>query len=217
MTDKNIEWFLNAKLKTLAELLEKRNITLYYADSEEEALKRFNKLVPEGSEIGLSGSMTLSELGILDRVLTPAYKTINQYEQGISREESMHRRDAGANADVFLSGANAVTYNGKIINFSAFGHRTAGVANAKKVVLFAGTNKLVENLDEAFDRIRNYTVPINSKRLNYQTPCLQELSCHEEICHAPDFVRMCNQALIIEGEVHPDRLFLVIVKGDYGY
>ncbi|MBF0274323.1 MAG: lactate utilization protein [Nitrospinae bacterium] len=217
MTDKNIDWYQNKKIENLSKLLLKRNITLKYAKTKAEATKIFEELVPKGSVIGLSGSMTLEELGLLDTVLTSEYKTINQYEKGISREESLKRRNLGAQADYFLSGANAVTYDGKIVNFSAFGHRIAGLSNAGRTIIFAGTNKLVTNLDEALKRVRNYTVPINSQRLNYATPCLETLECNETVCNAVDYKRMCNQILILEGEVVSGRLYLVMVEGSYGY
>jgi acyl-CoA hydrolase len=138
--------------------------------------------------VGFSGSVTLEELGIVKILESRGNKVFNQYKSQISREESLEMRRQGAQADYFLSSANAISETGELVFLSAYGHRTAGIAYAKNVIIVCGINKITPTLEEAIKRAREYAMPLNYKRLNW------ELS-----------KRMCCQTLIIEAEVTPDR------------
>jgi len=49
-------------------------------------------------------------------------------------------------SDVFLTGSNTVTLDGKLVNTDMVGNRVAGmIYGAKKVVLVVGKNKLVKD------------------------------------------------------------------------
>lgn len=194
-----------------------RNISGFYAENISQAKKLAETLIGQDSSVGISGSKTLDELGIAASLEARGNKVFNQYKPGISREKSLAERNLGAQADYYLTSANAISKAGELVFFSGYGHRISGIANAKNVIVICGMNKITPNLEEALKRSRQYVTPLNCKRLNWPAACLSDGVCHQEICFAPNHKRMCCQILIIETEIDPDRLKVIIVGEKLGF
>lgn len=112
---------------------------------------------------------------------------------------------------------NAITLDGELVVFNAYGNRVAGIAYAKKTILIAGANKIVPTLQEAISRVRNYVTPLNCKRLGMHTPWADDGLCKSDICYLPDYERNCCQILIIKSEWTKNRLHLILVADSLGY
>jgi hypothetical protein len=179
---------------------QKRNIIGLPCDNKEEAVQKILEIIPSSAKVGLSGSVTLDQLGIVKQLEARGNKVFNQYKPGLSKEESLELRQQGSSADYFLTSANAISESGELVFLSAYGQRIAGIANARNVLVVSGINKLVPNLDEAVKRAREYATPLNCKRLNW-----------------PEYKRMCCQLLIIEAEVVPGRLQVILINENLGY
>jgi hypothetical protein len=195
----------------------KRNIRGLYCNNKEEAVSRIMELIPQTASIGVSGSMTLDQLGIAARLTERGNSVFNQYTPGITREENLTLRRLGTQADYYLASPNAISLNGELVFFSAYGNRTSGVSNAKNVIIVSGVNKIAQNLDEALKRAREYATPLNCKRLKWNTPCFNDGVCRKDVCLFPEYKRMCCQLLIIEAEVAIDRLKVLLVGEDLGF
>jgi hypothetical protein len=208
---------MDKKIESIFAALNKRNIQGIYCKDRGEALAKLLEIVPEDKTIGISGSRTLDEVGIVSQLIKRGNKVFNQYEKGLTPQQSLSVRNQGANADVYLSGANALTKNAEMVFFSANGHRIAGISNAKNVIIVCGINKIVDDIDKGIDRGRNYVTPLNCKRLNWSSACFEDGICHNEICLFPEYKRMCCQILIIEAEISPERLKLILVGEELGY
>jgi hypothetical protein len=196
---------------------QKRNIGGIFCESRQGAVDKALEIIPLSATIGISGSVTLGELGLVKRLEQRGTKVYNQYKEGLSREESLALRKQGSSADYFLTSANAVSENGELVFFSGFGQRIAGISSAANVLVFCGVNKLAATLEEALKRAREQATPLNCKRLNWHTPCLESGSCRNEICLFPEYKRMCCQVLVIEAEVTPGRLTVILVNESLGY
>ena len=196
---------------------QKRNILGLYCDNKEQAADKILEIIPQSATIGISGSVTLGQLEIVRRLESRGNRVFNQYKAGINQEESSGLRRQGAGADYYLASANAISLKGEIIFFSGYGNRTAGIAYAKNVIVVCGINKITPNAEEALKRAREYATPLNCKRLNWNTPCLGNGICRREICLFPEYKRMCCQVLIIEAEVTPDRLKVILVGENLGF
>ncbi|HTZ10969.1 MAG TPA: lactate utilization protein [Candidatus Margulisiibacteriota bacterium] len=196
---------------------QKRNIAGIACENKGEALKMALEVIPLSASIGLSGSVTLDQLGLVKQLEERGNRVFNQYKPGLSREESLELRRRGSVADYFLTSANAISESGELIFLSANGHRISGIANAKNVLVISGVNKLASNLDEAIKRGREYATPLNCKRLNWPAPCLKDGVCRNEICLFPEYKRMCCQLLIIEAEVASERLKVILINETLGY
>jgi len=206
--------------KRIADLianLKRRNIDGIYVDSKDEARERIKQLILKSATVGISGSKTLDELGIVALLGVSGYEVFNQYKPGISREQSLQMRNLGCLADYFLTSCNAISEGGEMVFFSGYGHRTSGIANADNVIVVCGLNKIVPNLEQALKRSREYATVLNCKRLDWKSACLADGLCHKDICLAPEYKRMCCQVLIIESEINPERIKVIIVGENLGF
>ncbi len=205
-------------LEVLLKNWQKRNIRGIYCEKTIQALDKILEFVPVSSSVGISGSQTLEQIGIVKALEARGSQVFNPYLPGLSREESLKIRRLGATqADYYLASPNAVAQSGELVFFSGFGNRISGVSYANNVIIIAGENKIVPTLDEAIKRSREYATPLNCKRLNWQSACLSAGTCRNDICFSPKYKRMCCQILIIEAEVSPDRLKVILVDEDLGY
>jgi len=201
----------------LLENWKKRNISGFYCDDKKQAVEKLLGIIPVSARVGISGSVTLDQLEAVKKLESRGNTVFNQYKTGISRQENLELRKQGTMADYYLASANAVSKTGELVFLSAYGNRIAGVANAGNVIIVCGINKITENLSLALKRAREYVTPLNCKRLNWQSACLKDGVCSEGDCFVPAYKRMCCQTLIIESELTPERLKVILVGEELGY
>jgi len=208
---------MDIKIKALMRNWQKRNISGIFCLDKAEAAAKLLEIIPAAQTIGFSGSQTLEQLGTIKALKTRGNQVFDPYLAGLSREEGLDIRRKAAVADYYLTSANAIAEGGELVFFSGYGHRISGIANARQVIVVCGINKLTASLEEAISRSRKYATPLNCKRLNWQSACLADGACHEEVCFAPDYKRMCCQILIIETEINPERLKVILVNEPLGF
>jgi hypothetical protein len=208
---------MDKRIDNLIKNWKKRNITGFYSQDKDTAVNKILEMIPVSNSVGFSGSVTLDQLGIVERLAVRGNTVFNPYKEGISRGESLEIRRQAAQADYYLAGPNAVSEKGELVFFSANGNRTAGISYAKNVIIVAGINKITVDIQEALKRSREVATPLNCKRLKWESPCFEDGICHQEICLFPEYKRMCCQILIIEAEVTPDRLKVILVGDDLGF
>lgn len=161
------------------------------------------------------GSMTLVHSGIYDAVkAVDGLEVLDTYDKSGPAYETIATRRKSLTADVFLTSTNAVTESGQLVNLDGTGNRVAALAFGPRfVIVVAGRNKIVPDMDAAMQRIRNYAAPINSRRLNRKTPCVKTLRCED--CNSPD--RICNTWAITEKSWPKNRIKVVLVDQDMGF
>jgi len=202
------------KLKKVKTALERNGMVAYIAKDKQEALKIALKLIPKKSSVGLGGSRTVQEIGLLDALRKGNYNLYDQYDPGLSRSKAMELRKKGATAEYFVSGTNAITEDGKLVNIDGIGNRLAGFCfGPEKVIIIIGRNKIVPDLDSALDRARNVAAPINALRFNLKTPCTRTGRCSD--CNSPQ--RICSFTLIIERQKVKGRINVILVNEDLGF
>ncbi len=208
---------MDKRITRLFAFWQKKNISGIYCADKLKAQEEVLSLIPPSSTVGISGSQTLEQTGLVNRLESRGNKVFNQNKQGLSREESLELRKRGVAADYYLASANAVAQTGELVFLSAYGNRTAGISYAKNVIIVCGINKLVRDLGEALARARDYATPLNCRRLNWNSACLKSGVCNRDICQLPEYKRMCCQWLIIEAEAIEDRLRVVLVNENLGF
>ena len=140
-------------------------------------------------------------------------EVIDTMDRSVPPEEFIERRRRALLVDLFISGTNAVTETGKLVNLDMTGNRVAGMMfGPKNVVILIGRNKIVPELDEAMYRIKDYAAPTNAMRLDMKTPCTKTSVCEE--CNAPS--RICNYWTIIEKSFPKGRIKAVLINADMG-
>ncbi len=208
---------MEQKLTALIKDWEKKNISGAYCKNKKEAADKILQLIPKTASVGLCGSMTLGQLEIIKQLEERGNKVFNQNKSGLTRGQSLELRKEGTQADYYLASANAVSLKGELVFFSAYGNRTAGISYAKKVIVICGVNKIAPSLEEALKRAREHATPLNCKRLEWNSPCVNDGVCKKDICLLPEYKRMCCQVLIIEAEAIPDRMSVILVGEDLGF
>jgi hypothetical protein len=208
---------MDRKAADLIASWQKRNISGIYCDNKQEAGQKLLEIIPVSASVGFCGSQTLEEIGIVKELECRGNKVFNPYKPKLSQQKNLEIRRQGAFADFYLASANAISQNGELVFFSAYGNRTGGISSAKNVIVVAGVNKITPNLAEALKRAREYATPLNCKRLNWNSACLEDRICRKEICFFPEYKRMCCQILIIEAEIMPKRLKVVLVGENLGF
>ena len=189
--------------------LDSRNITGYYAESKEEALKKALELIPEGSTIAMGGCMSAHEIGLIDALKKGNYNYLDR-----DKMEPRESLLASYDADVFLTSPNAISNDGILVNIDGNSNRVSCIAQGpKKVVFIVGMNKICSDLDEAIKRARNVAAPANAQRFDVKTPCKVTGKCAD--CKSPDTI--CCQFLITRYSRHEGRIHVILVNDTLGY
>ncbi len=133
-----------------------------------EALETAKKFFTGVRSVGLGGSVTVQEIGLLSWLREQTcFQIFDQYEESISMEENVERRRKGLLADIFVSSSNAITRSGYLVNVDGDGNRVAAQAyGPKKVLLIVGKNKIVPDVEAGFRRIEEVAAPKNVERVN---------------------------------------------------
>jgi L-lactate utilization protein LutB len=190
--------------------LESRNMSGYWASGREEALKIALGLIPEGSSISMGGAMSAWEIGLVDAVKNGNYRFIDRDAIEDKRAAMLMAYDA----DVFLSGTNAITEDGVLVNIDGNANRVSAIAQGpKKIIIIAGMNKVTSDVDSAMKRARNVAAPINAQRFGLSTPCSKTGSCMN--CKSPDTI--CCQFLITRYSRHKGRINVILVNDNLGF
>jgi len=157
-----------AKINALKENFKKNGMKVIFVKDRYDALDVAKRYISDGISVGLGGSTTVREVGLLDYVLSlDNIKVYNQYEKGITKEENVKRRREGLCSDLYITGTNALSVNGELINVDGSGNRvSAMIFGPKKVLILTGVNKIVDSVEEGFERIKKITIPKNIKRMN---------------------------------------------------
>lgn len=190
--------------------LKSRNMTGYYAETKEDALKQALSLIPEGSAIGMGGCMSAIEIGLTDALKSGNYRFIDRDRMEDKRAAMLQTYDA----DFFITSANAMTEDGVLINVDGNSNRVSAIAQGpKKVICIVSMNKICPDPDSAMKRARGVAAPINAQRFGLATPCSKTGSCMN--CKSPDTI--CCQILITRYSRHKDRIHVILVGEPVGY
>jgi len=158
--------------------------------------------------------MTVAGTGLFQAVKARAdIEMVDTLDKQVSPEEFVERRRKSLLVDLFITGTNAVTEDGQLVNLDMFGNRVAALTfGPKHVAVIVGRNKIVPSLDEAMFRVKNIAAPANAMRLDKKTPCVKTSYCDE--CKSPD--RICNTWTITEKSYPKGRVKVVLVNQDLG-
>lgn len=198
---------------TVIKNLEKRHMNASYFTTKEEAVSHILSLIPTGSSIGFGGSMTLSEIQMIDVLeQTGNYQLLDRTKVSPTAYDKLYH-DA-LNSDYFLMSSNAITMDGKLINIDGTGNRVAAlIYGPKNVIIVAGMNKIVLDEAEGIKRVHNVASPRNAIRLNKDTPCAKTGICHD--CLSPDCI--CMQTVITRNSKDPNRISVILIGENLGY
>jgi L-lactate utilization protein LutB len=159
-------------------------------------------------------SMTLHATGILEALLAiPSLSVVKTFETGVPRTEIIERRRQALLVDFFITGTNAVTERGQLVNLDMVGNRVAAITfGPKNVVIVVGRNKIVPDIERAMVRIRDYAAPINAICHEFKTPCTVTSRCAD--CRS--LQRLCNTWTITEKSFPRGRIKVILINEKLG-
>lgn len=193
---------------------EKRNMKGYFVEDIPQLIKLIKELVPENSIVGCGDSITLEEAGIYSIFRNGNFIFLDKYKENLTKEEKKELYIKNFSVDTFISGANAITEDGRIFNIDGSGSRVAPIIyGPKQVIIVVGINKIVPDLDHAVHRARQTAAPLDAVRLKKNTPCAKLGYCID--CRHPE--RICNSFVAIEGEFIKNRIKVIIIDKNMGF
>ena len=218
---------MNIQIEQTLASLHSRHLNGVFAEDRDEASQKILSVIPEDAVVGIGDSTAVRQLGLLQTLEARGSKVLNPFMRRESHVDPEEYKRWRANiqkeatvCDVFLTGTNAITQDGRIVNVDAVGNRVAGMFWGHPTsVIVIGRNKIVKNLDEAFHRIRHIIAPNHLRIRTIElggrkrtTPCVVTGECND--CRTID--RICNVFSIIEGKPYQTDITVVIVNQDLG-
>ncbi len=215
--DKPLENYWSIRLAELKTALEANNFDVHLAaDSAAARTIVVDEILPKtgARSVSFGGSLTAVGAGLFQTFKNRTdLSLIDTLDKQVPFEELMERRRQSLLVDLFITGSNAVTEDGQLVNLDMFGNRVAALTfGPKHVVVVVGRNKIVPSLDDAMFRVKNIAAPANAMRLDKKTPCVKTSYCEE--CKSPD--RICNTWTITEKSFPKGRVKVVLINQDLG-
>lgn len=216
--DNPIDVYWKLCLQRTQKVLEANNFDVYLADNKNLAKKiAYETIIPSiaPQTISWGGSVTFVGTRLYEALKNdPRYKVLDTYDKSLSPELSLERRRESLLVDLFITGTNAVTESGQLVNLDMIGNRVAALTfGPKHVLLLVGRNKIVPDQEAAIKRIKNYAAPVNVMRLDKKSPCGKTGRC--ENCSSPD--RICNTWTITEKSYPKKRVKIILINEEMGF
>jgi L-lactate utilization protein LutB len=211
--EKPIEHYWQARFAEIKETLEANNFQVFIAENVTEAKRLvLEEILPQtgAQSISWGGSMTFVATGLYDALkAAPGLEVLDTYDKTITGEQMLERRRRALLVDLFVTGSNAVTETGQLVNLDMTGNRVGAITfGPKHVIILVGRNKIVPDLEAAMLRIKNYVAPTNAMRLDKKTPCAKTSYCEE--CQSAE--RICNTWTITEKSYPKGRIKVVLIN-----
>lgn len=206
------EKYYDKRGELLVKNLRSRHYDAFYCKTKEEALEKALELIPKGATVGWGGAMSAKQIGLLDAMNQGEYNAIDR-DKTTSPEERIQAMKRCLLADVFITGANALSMDGQMVNMDGVGNRVAAIVyGPESVIVVVGMNKVMDTLEAAVIRTRTIAAPMNKQRFASQTPCEVTGTCGD--CKSEGCI--CNQLLITRNSKPAGRIKVILVGEDLG-
>ena len=199
-------------MEELINTLETCGYAVHFVQTKEDALNLSKTFIKANMSVGLGGSESVKEIGLLDYLISKKDITLfNQYEDGISMDENIHRRRQGLVSDIFVTSTNAITKDGKLVNADGSGNRVAAFSyGPEHLLLIVGVNKIVENLEDGFKRVMEVAAVKNIDRINNKAI---------EMGKEPKYnlENIANKFSWVKADDEKGRIIIILVDEQLGY
>jgi hypothetical protein len=215
MTNNLISWTHEQKCLKAVKSLESHGFTALFCPAPQDAANYIIDSAADAVSVGFGGSMSIVSLGVEQRLRELGKEILNHGPATFSREEKIEIMRRQLTCDLFLSGCNALTLNGELVNIDATGNRVgAMIFGPRRVIVVVGRNKLVDgSIQDAITRVKSWATPPNAKRLNFKTPCASSGFCSD--CNSPD--RLCRVTTVIDRKPRLTDFHVLVVNAELGF
>lgn len=214
-TEELVQWTSEQKCLKAVESLGKNGFPALFCPTVDDAIAAIMAEAVDATTVGFGGSMSISTLKVQSLLQEQGKDILNHSNSTLSREQKMEIMRRQLTCDLFLTGSNALTLNGELVNIDATGNRVGAMFfGPRKVVVVVGRNKLVDGTpQDAITRIKNWATPPNAKRLSFNTPCARTGFCSN--CNSPD--RLCRITTIMDRKPRATDMKVIVVNADLGF
>lgn len=212
-------------LKRTAANLEKNNMQTFIVSNEDEARETVKGLIKKGAMVTMGGSRTIIECGIYDMLKSGDYNFLDRTDPSVNEEKKLEIYKKAFLCDTYLSSSNAITENGELYNVDGNSNRVAAMLyGPDQLIVVAGYNKIVANIDEAVLRVKTQAAPPNCIRLNIDNYCAKTGKCVSLTKENPFMCdgcesesRICCNYVIMGNQRNKQRVKVVLVAKELGY
>lgn len=205
--------YYEKRAQVLIKNLRSRHFEACYCADKDEALKKALEWIPAGASVGWGGAFSAEQIGLLGAVRAGNYRAIDR-DQGSTPAEQAKIMKQCLSGDVFITGANALSLDGQMVNIDGNGNRVAAIVyGPESVIVVAGMNKVADTLEDAVKRARTVAAPMNKQRFDSKTPCEVTGACAD--CRSDGCI--CNQILITRNCRPAGRIKFILVGEALGF
>ncbi|MGM0646526.1 MAG: lactate utilization protein [Thermodesulfobacteriota bacterium] len=212
----HFDFYWQKRFDAVQKALEKNKFLVHQVNDVQEAKHLvLETLLPEtgGKSVSWGGSGTFRETGLYEALSQSDFEVVDTFDKSISLEEQLERRRQAMLVDVFFTSTNALTEHGVLVNLDMIGNRINGLTfGPRHVIVLIGRNKIVPDVEDGMERIKNYVAPLNAYKLGKKTPCAETGFCQD--CDSPE--RICNTWTITEKSFPKGRVRIVLINQDLG-
>ena len=200
--------------QAIIKALEKRNMTAFYCEDIESCRNKVLELIPADSVISWGGSMSIHECGVPQALKDRGDCEVLDRSLYTTAEQQKEFAVKTFQCNYYLMSTNAITLDGELVNIDGYGNRVASlIYGPDHVIVIAGMNKVVPDVKQGFDRVRNIASPPNTIRLSKDTPCAKTGKCGD--CMSPDCI--CNQIVVTRRSRDKERIIVILVNDNLGF
>ncbi|KPK64309.1 hypothetical protein AMJ83_03435 [candidate division WOR_3 bacterium SM23_42] len=198
----------------MVKALKNRDFAASFFTTTDEAKKALLEMIPANTAVGVGGSVTIRELGLIQKLEKKGNTVIHHWKEGLAKQKNRETRKEEGIAEYYLTSANAITKDGDIINIDGIGNRVSHmIYGPNNVIIIAGYNKIVTDIDEGILRTKEIAAVMNAKRVGAKTPCATTGKCID--CDAPG--RICRVTTIIQYRPWQTNITVLLVNEILGF
>ena len=213
--DKSLQAIIQKRIENTVTALRKNRFEAHYVPTAKEMLAEVAKRLSAGGVYSSGGSTTLKETGVHQLLVAGSEKgSFTFHNRFVPGADDFEICRAAFSCDVYLSGTNAITMDGKLYNVDGQANRVAAICfGPRNVIIVAGYNKIVADIPAAKERMRAICAPANATRYSANTPCVTTGACQD--CSSDE--RLCSQELITGWQQIAERICVFIIGEEYGF
>lgn len=209
------------KFNDVLTALRENNMQAFYAPDKSHALQIVKSLLVPGETVACGGSMTLKQCGVPELLSGGAYTYLDRDAPGLTQEQKELILRKAFFADSYIMSSNAILRTGELYNVDGNSNRVAALCfGPRSVIILAGRNKIVDNIEQAVKRVRLIAAPLNAKRLGCDTYCKTAGRCiaqdtSRNYCQSD--ARLCCSYVLSARQRIKDRVKIILIDEDLGF
>ncbi|MBQ3566759.1 MAG: lactate utilization protein [Oscillospiraceae bacterium] len=221
--EENVKKIVQMRMEKTKKALESNNMQVFIADTKEQVPEIVKTLISKDELIGSGGSVSLKEAGVIDMLKNEGYNFLDRADFTAENIKDFYIKCFST--DTYFTSANAITENGELYNVDGNSNRIAAIAfGPESVIVVAGYNKIVKNLDDAVKRVKTIAAPANTVRLSCDTFCHEKGECAALAGNCDGITsgcksdgRICCNFLVSAQQRHKNRIKVILVAESLGY